>query len=1297
LNKPQAFALTCIVRAALMAMTMAMATVMATGVAAQSVPDWENPAVFGLNKEAPHVTMMPFASIEQALLNDRTRSPFYKTLSGTWKFHWVRRPADRPAGFQEPGYDVSSWGDIAVPANWELQGYGVPIYVNQPYGWTRSPEPPRVDHEWNPVGSYRRTFTVPEAWRGRRVLIHFGAVKSAFYIWVNGRKVGYSQGAKTPAEWDITDYLRPGENTLALEVYRWSDGSYLECQDFWRLSGIERDVYLWAAPPVRIRDFWARATLVDGYRDGRLDVDVELLAVAGRPGGNAPLAPATSAKTFTVVASLYDADRRGVASTSVAAELTGEGTAHLELGLDLRGPRHWTAETPHLYSLVLTLNEDRGETLEILTAKVGFRTVEIAGGQLLVNGVPILLKGVNRHEHDARTGHVVDEAGMVEDIRLMKRFNINAVRTSHYPNDPRWYELCDRYGLYLIDEANIESHGMGYGERSLAKNPEWEGAHLDRLRRMVERDKNHPSVIIWSLGNEAGDGINFTAGYRWIKQRDPSRPIHYERALLGPNTDIYCPMYAGIPHLQRYASQPQERPLILCEYAHAMGNSTGNLQDYWDVIEQHDQLQGGFIWDWVDQDLVRRDSNGNICRTYGGDYGTEDVGSDQNFCCNGLVDADRTPHPALREVKKVYQYVSVEAVDLAAGKIRVVNKYDFLDLGFADLRWELKQDGTVLEAGEIPSLGLAPRESGEFRLALPAIKRAPGAETFLQVYLETNEPRPLIPAGHVIASEQIPLPAVPASYVDLRALPALILIETADHVTVQGTDFAARFDTRLGKLTSLRSGESERLRRGPDPSFWRAPTDNDFGNGMPERCAVWREASGGRTLADMTVLEGGSFVELRFVFALAGVDARSEVLYTVLGNGEVVVTHNLIPGAQHLPELPRFGMALQLPARLDHVTWFGRGPHENYVDRYRSAFVDRYTSTVDELFFSYVAAQETGTRIDTRWLLLADQHGVGLLVSGQPLLSFSASHHTAEDLTQPHRGANHAHEVIRRDHVVLHLDLKQMGVGGDNSWGARPHRAYRLPYNRYGFTYSLRPYDPSLGDPADLVRTKTLLPAPVAVLRDGRIELECTAAQEIRYTADGSEVGGESTRYQEPIAVREDVTIKARAYREGRLPGRQLTAFFPRPIATIDADRQHWRLLATDSFEAGHEAQQAFDGDQNSYWHTAWIRATPEHPHEFVVDMGSSFTLAGFVVHPRPDGSLNGVIKDYAFYLSDDPARWGQPVREGALHPEQACTVRFDRTVTGRYFRLVARSAYRGPWTSLAEIEVLAVAQEVER
>jgi beta-galactosidase len=1026
--------------------------------------DWENPRVLHIDTEAPRATFVPFPDAASALRLGAKESPRYRSLNGPWKFHWSPRPADRPLDFWKPSADVGGWNEIPVPSNWMFQGYDVPIYINSDYEFARNPRPPFVPHDPNPVGSYRRSFTVPDDWTGMDVFLYFGAVKSAFYVWVNGEKVGFSKDSKTPAEWDITRFIKPGENVLAAEVYRWSDGSYLECQDFWRLAGIERDVYLYAAPKVRIRDYEARPTLDERYRDGRLTLTVDI-----RGSGAGDVGQGLS----TVSMTLFDGGGKKVLAETRSAGLDKDGKATVRFDGTIKNVGRWSAETPLLYRLVLELKDPSGKTVEAVTSKIGFRTSEVKTGRLLVNGAAVLLKGVNRHEHDPYTAHVISEESMRRDIELMKRSNINAVRTCHYPDDPRWYELCDEYGLYVVDEANIESHGMGYDARSLAKDPEWGPAHIDRVARMVERDKNHPSVIIWSLGNEAGDGVNFEKAYAWLKQRDLSRPVQYERAELRPHTDIYCPMYESIENLVKYASQKQDRPLIMCEYAHSMGNSTGNLQDYWDAIESHDQLQGGFIWDWVDQGFATKNAKGEFFWAYGGDYGPADVPSDQNFCCNGLVAPDRTPHPALFEVKKVYQFVKFRAADLAAGRISIRNGYDFIGLDRFDLVWTVAANGTSIASGTVEKPAVAPRAGAVVRVPLPRFSPGPGVEYFLNLALQTREAAPGIPKGHVVAAEQFALPGVaPAQPVSIppASSPPLTIDDGPRFISVAGRGFAVRFDRMTGLMDSFVLDGHELIASGPEPNFWRAPTDNDFGNQMPRRLGVWRQASLYRELKSLEARQNEpGYVIVTVEYILADGSATQTIKYAVNGDGRIALTSDLVlrAGAK-LPELPRVGLKLAMPAAYDRIQWFGRGPWENYWDRKTAAFVGLHEMTAGEPF-PYVSPQEYGNRTDTRWVAVRDSEGYGLLVAGDPVLEFSAHPYWPEDLTLESRGSKHPPDVLRRGFTCLTLDHAQMGVGGDDSWGARVHPEYTLPAKGYAYTFRLRPLKPG-EDAGDVAR-----------------------------------------------------------------------------------------------------------------------------------------------------------------------------------------------------------------------------------
>lgn len=1010
-------------------------------VLSQEKNDWENPDVTGINTESPHCTLMVYPDISSAIKGDRYRSPFLHSLNGHWRFHWVEKPVERPIDFYREHFDDSHWDLLAVPGNWQLQGFGIPIYLNHPYPFEK--DPPRIQHDYNPVGSFRTEFLVPEKWAGKEVFLHFDGVESAFYCWINGQKVGYSQGSRTPAEFNITSVLKPGENILACEVYRWSDGSYLECQDFWRLSGIFRNVYLWAAPKVHIRDFEVRTDLDERYRDAELGLEVELVNYGDE-----------TADGITVEAILVDPlvknearDLGRISDLRVAKELSRT------ISSQIRNPRKWSAEAPNLYSLVLVLKDGRGEVLEYTGCKVGFREVEMIGGQLLINGQAVHFKGVNRHEHDPVTGHYVGRGSMIRDIELMKQHNINAVRTSHYPNDPEWYELCDLYGLYLIDEANIESHGMGYRpDVTLGNNPAWEKAHLDRIRRMVERDKNHPSVVIWSMGNEAGDGVNFVACSDWIHKRDPSRPVHYERALLRDHVDIYSPMYMGIEGLKRYVSRTQTRPLILCEYAHAMGNSVGNLQDYWDVIEAEPQLQGGFIWDWVDQAIFAKTSDGRPFFAYGGDFG--DVFNDGNFLCNGLIQPDRTPNPHINEVKKVYQNITVEPLDLEGGRFRVRNNHFFVNLNNFNVLWTLTEDGQPIRNGTESRLDVGAGGAGELRIPLNDTPSQAGREYHVQILFALAGDALWAKEGHIVAWDQFELPvriADPSAAPTPFQTEPLSVEETEKDFRVTGANFEITIGKRSGALERYRWGRVDLIRSPLIPNFWRAPTDNDEGNRMPWRQSVWRMAGPDRVVEGIRLTRrNDTDIQIHVDLCLPAGHSRMTIVYDIYGTGDTVVTSRLEAG-RNLPNLPRYGMQMAIPGKFDHMSWFGRGPHESYADRKTGAAIGIYKSRVAEQVHPYIMPQECANKTDVRWLALLDQDGAGWLVVGMPLLSASAWPFAQSDLER----AEHTFELRTRDSITVNLDFKQMGVGGDNSWGARPHEPYTLPAGTV-YTYSFR-------------------------------------------------------------------------------------------------------------------------------------------------------------------------------------------------------------------------------------------------
>jgi beta-galactosidase len=1006
------------------------------------VPDWENPEVFERNREPPHASFIPYDTEEHALAGEREASPYFLSLDGRWKFHWAPMPSARPVDFYREDYDVSLWDEIPVPSNWELLGYGIPIYVDAGLPFAKNPVPPFVNHEDDPVGSYRRSFVLPERFSedgDGEVFLHFGSVRSAMYVWLNGREVGYSEGSKTPAEFRVTDFLRRGANTLAVEVYRYSDGSYLEDVDAWRLSGIERGVFLYRTPRAHIRDFFVHAELDDAFVDGRLRVD---LSLEGEP--------------IPVAAKLLDPDGRTLFSGS------GSGTG--EIDVDVPAVRKWTAETPTLYTLLLSVPG------QFLATRIGFRRVEIKGGLLLLNGAPITLRGVNRHEHDPDTGHVVSEASMRKDIELMKAFNINAVRTSHYPDDPRWYDLADEIGLYLVDEAHLESNGVSFDPAiTLANRPEWRAAHIDRNRRMVERDKNHPSVLVWSLGNEAGDGSNFEAAYQWVKERDPSRPVQYEMADLRRHTDLFAPMYMRIPLLEAYGAERRDRPLVLCEFAHAMGNSVGNLKDYWDVIESHEQLQGGFIWDWVDQGLRKTSAKGESFFAYGGDYGPPETPSAGNFCINGLVSPDREPHPALWEVKKVYQPVAIAPLDLSRGRVTVTNRFGFTNLDALELVWSVTADGERVTEEKSSRVSVVPHESKELELDWPPITPLPGVEYFLDLGFRDPGSR------REVAFEQFPLPlSSPRTAVDVRRVAKMTASENDRRLRVEGDRFAFGFDLRTGDLASIVYEGKELLEAPLEPDFWRAPTDNDYGNGMPKRLGIWKDAAKDRIVDDVTWWQSSDRdVEVDVASTLPAGGSKLFLHYHVYGSGDVVVDFRLVPGAVGVPDLPRVGTTLALRSDLDGMTWFGRGPQETYWDRKSGARVGLYRGRAIDQYHPYVRPQENGNKTDVRWVALASTDGLGLLAVGLPLLDVSAYPFLNEDFDEgAEKHGRHTTDVHPRDLVTLNLDYRQMGVGGDTSWGARTHAGYTLPAREYSYRFRLRPFSRTDGDPRNLAKEK---------------------------------------------------------------------------------------------------------------------------------------------------------------------------------------------------------------------------------
>lgn len=1074
-------------------------------------PYWQDIQTVSVNKEAPRSSFMTYGDRATALTARYENSPYYQLLNGTWKFYFVDSYRQLPDGITDPSTDASSWADITVPGNWEVQGFGTAIYTNHGYEFKpRNPQPPLLPED-TPVGVYRRDFTVPDSWDGRDVYLHIAGAKSGVYVYVNGREVGYNEDSKNPAEFLINPYLQPGKNVLTLKIYRWSTGSYLECQDFWRMSGIERDVFLWSQPRIAVQDYRIVSTLDDTYRNGLFRIAIDLKNHSGQ------------AKSVSIGYELLDTAGRTAAASEQTLTLKPDGPTTATFRKELENVSTWSAEHPNLYKLLLTVKED-GRVTEVIPQNVGFRRIEIkpidriaGNGQpytvLLFNGQPIKLKGVNIHEHNPETGHYVTEELMRKDFELMKLNNINTVRLCHYPQDRRFYELCDEYGLYVYDEANIESHGMYYSLRkggTLGNNPEWLKPHMERTANMYERNKNHPSVTIWSLGNEAGNGYNFYQTYLYMKEKDEmNRPVNYERAQWEWNSDMYVPQYPSAKWLEEIGKTGSDRPVVPSEYSHAMGNSNGNLWDQWKAIYKYPNLQGGYIWDWVDQGLLVKDENGTPYYAYGGDFG-KDMPSDGNFLCNGIVNPDRTPHPAMAEVKYAHQNVGFEATDLANGKIKVTNRFYFTGLKDYVLRYAIRANGKTLRDGRL-TLDLAPQASQEISVPVAGLKPQPGTDYLIDFEVTTTRAEGCIPAGHVIAHDQFVLPQVPADKDAYQAGgPALSIDNEDNELKVTSSKVNFTFDKQSGILTSYRVNGTEYFNDGfgIQPNFWRAPNDNDYGSGNPKRLEIWEVSSRNFRVSSATAEMSGRNALVNIVYKLP---AGNEffITYKIYPDGvmnvstrftpahldgvkidisEATATATFSPGrdaqsvsARDKMVVPRIGVRFRLPATMNRLAYLGRGPQENYWDRKAGSPIGLYNSTADDQYFPYVRPQENGHHCDTRWLSL-NGRGKSLLIVADSLMEFNALRNSVEDfdagkaVNRPYQWNNftpqeianrpeigpydkprqtHINDITPRDFVEVCLDLKQQGLAGYDSWYSRPEPEYTLPADReytWGFT-----------------------------------------------------------------------------------------------------------------------------------------------------------------------------------------------------------------------------------------------------
>lgn len=1028
------------------------------------LPHWDNVNITQENAEKPRASFDIYPDIQKAWKDEPEHSGWYQSLNGKWRFQFYQNPGRRTEGFYKTTFKDESWDLIDVPSNWELKGYGVPIYSNVRYPFDISDL--RTPKEDNPTAAYRRQFTIPENWKDRQVFLTFEGVSSAFSLWVNGEKVGYSQDSRTPAEFNITKFLASsGPNVIGVEVYRWSDGSYLEDQDFWRLSGIFRDVYLWSSAENHIRDFSVIADLNENYTQGIFQLSFELINYLKKQA------------VVSVDYELYDGNN-SIARGVKELKFSGNEISSFE-PVNINGIKKWNAETPNLYTLMITLRKDSEKIIEVIPVKVGFRKIEMTDGKILVNGQAVRFKGVNRHELSHENGYTVSREEMLRDIFLMKQHNINSVRTSHYPNHPLWYKLCDQYGLYVIDEANIETHGFGaYGGNKLNNNPEWTQAYVDRVKRMLIRDRNHPSIIFWSIGNESGDGLNIKAAYDWIKDHDPSRLVHYEGAIhpmqddnaIEENdkktSDVRSWMYATPEECSNWIEKRPDVPLILCEYTHAMGNSNGNLKAYWDLIYAENNFQGAFVWDWADQGLAqpipeqyKNVSDQETFLAYGGwwedQYG---IYNDGNFCMNGIVSADRKVRPGLLALKYYHQFVAVQPKNWETLTFSIINRFDFINLEeMLSAVWQIIDEEGLVASGEINGLAILPGEQFEFSIPEDKLPNLEGNEYFINFRFFTRKEMPFAKEGYELAFEQFRLPSSQYAEWPKSTMGNLKSFSNGRHFTVAGDNFSLVFNIHSGQIETYSVFGKTVISQGPKIEFRRSITDNDLGAAIANKQyspLIWSAANQYLLKTFKPIVEDDK-ITIEFLAEIPAIDAKIEMSYRVYPNGNIDVENRFIPEGEKLPKfMPRFGNQLQLAPGFEMVKWFGRGPEATYVDR-ETAAVGTYTATVDELWIEYARPQENNNRSSTRWVEFTDSEGYGIKIQGDPIIDFSASHFRIEDI----QNSRYQFQVPRNPLIFVMIDYGQSGVGGYDSWSPKglPTPEFRLETKEINYRYRIVP------------------------------------------------------------------------------------------------------------------------------------------------------------------------------------------------------------------------------------------------
>jgi beta-galactosidase len=1239
--------------------------------------DWENEEIFGLNKEQPRATSIPFRTKESALNKGIYQSQNHHSLNGPWSFKWAKNPDTRVEDFYELDYNSKDWDQIEVPSNWQLKGFGKPIYTNNIYPFV--PNPPSVtdtpeDKRYysyenrNPVGSYIRYFDVPQNMIGKELFVHFDGVSSAFYLWINGEKVGYSQGSMTPAEFNITKYLKPKNNKIAVEVYRWSDGSYLEDQDFWRLSGIFRPVYLMSREEKSIIDFFHTTDLDNNYKNANLDLELTVKNFSNK------------SQMVNFNYQLFDGQKKVFDSKIKKFKLKKQKSKKLEFSTQIENPKKWSAEFPNLYTLVLNLKNSNGEVLEVHKSKVGFREVEHSDkGELLVNGKVVLLKGVNRHEHHPQYGRAVDMASMIKDIELMKLNNINAVRTSHYPNDPRWYELCDKYGIYVMDEANIEGHGM-YGKpgiKALGERESWDAAHLDRAMSMLERDKNHASVIMWSMGNESGAGNAFKKIYEAFKKRDKTRMVHYE--VFWDFTDMDSNMYPSVNWIKKQGEKSSNRPYVMCEYGHAMGNACGNIKEYWDQIYKYDRLIGGFIWDWVDQGLNAVDSSGNHFWYYGGTFG--DYPNSGNFCMNGLVLPDRQSTPKLEEIKSIYKNFNV--TKLSNTSFEIENRYSFTNLSEYNIAYAIVENGREVFIENI-DLDIAPLSTSLVKIEKFNYKE--GKEYFVNFYLKTKKATNLVPANHQLALVQLELDTKQTvkSYKTLCSDKTLKKTETSLKINLSNELVYISVDKTLGKIAKLSYRGTEiisSVEDAPTLNLFRAPVDNDSRYNWYN----WGLNNLKEKLVEMEVNQEKDCFEFLLTHDYQNKDNKTlytlKVVYTVFPDGLIHVKNNIL-AKEEIGQLPRVGLTMNINKSLNQVKWYGLGPFENYPDRKECAYMGVFHNTVEQMFTTYARPQANGNRELVKYASFINKSGMGVGFVADKQFSFSCSNYSERMINK----AKLISELNKSGKIVVNIDYQQLGLG-NGSCGPGVLKAYDLQSKDVYFNFSIVPnsFDTRF---EDYLVEKVVTEKPLLIQNlDNVVSFKhIDPKARIYYSIDG----GAYKLFTKEFKLAQACEIKYYAEVENVVKSNLVEAQLEMKIRTIDTYKKNWKIIDVDSEESSTEVNNILDSNPETIWHTNWSTKETKHPHHFVVDLGNTYLLAG-VKFLKRTGSNNGVIKEYDLLVSANGTDWKTVVDSGVLKAISENILRFDNNIHTRYIKVIAKSSYQGPWTTLADFDVLAI------